>query len=215
MKPKVIILDFDGTLGDTQSLIIESLQNTIKAMNLPARSEEACAATIGLSRCDAFMSMYGFNEEEGEKCAAKYRELFDEVNVPGRVKLFPHVADTLSILYAKGYLLTIASSRHSQTLIQYANDLKIAPYLSYIISAAEVKNAKPDPEMVLRTLEHLNLKPEEALVVGDATFDIQMAHNAKVKAVGVTYGNGKRKEMEECGAEWIIDDFSQLLSIVE
>ena len=67
MKPKVIILDFDGTLGDTQSLIIESLQNTIKAMNLPARSEEACAATIGLSLCDAFMSMYGFNEEEGEK----------------------------------------------------------------------------------------------------------------------------------------------------
>lgn len=214
MKTKAIILDFDGTLGDTQQLIIETLQQTIHHMKLPSRTDEQCRATIGLPLFKAFTTMFNLNDEEGERCASVYRDIFECNNVPGRVKLFPHVIDTLSTLHAQGYTLTIASSRHSTTLRQYAHDLGIAPYLSYIISSAEVTNAKPDPEMVIKTLEHLHLQAEEAIVVGDATFDIDMAHNAGVRAVGVTYGNGTREDMLRVHAEWIIDDFAELLPII-
>lgn len=214
MKTKLIILDFDGTLGDTQSLIINTLQQTIRQMHLPARTDAQCAATIGLSLTKAFTTMFGFSDEEGEKCAAVYRDIFDRDNTPGRVQLFPHVKQTLSTLHQRGFTLSIASSRHSQTLVQYAGDLGIAPYLSYIISAAEVKNAKPDPEMVDKTLAHFQLQPDDAIVVGDATFDIDMAHNAGVKAVGVTYGNGSREDMVRVGADWIVDDFASLLDIL-
>lgn len=66
---------------------------------------------------------------------------------------------------------------------------------------------------MLKTLKDLGRLPEECIVVGDTKYDIQMAHNAGVKAVGVTYGNGSREEMEEENTEWIIDDFAQMIDV--
>jgi len=89
----------------------------------------------------------------------------------------------------------------------------LRPYISYIVSASDTDRAKPQPDMVLMTLKTLNLRAEEALVVGDTVFDIRMAHSAGVAAAAVTYGNGSRNELENEGAEYIIDDFSELLKI--
>ena len=68
--------------------------------------------------------------------------------------------------------------------------------------------------MVLRTLNDHHLQPEEALVVGDTKYDVLMAHRAGVKAVGVTYGNGSREELEQEQTDYIINDFSELLKFV-
>ena len=71
---------------------------------------------------------------------------------------------------------------------------------------------KPDPEPVNRTLERFGLKPEEAIVVGDTYFDIQMGRNAGTVTCGVTYGNGSRESLSD--ADWIIDDFGLLPDII-
>ena len=69
--------------------------------------------------------------------------------------------------------------------------------------------------MVLKTLADNGLRPENAIVVGDTVYDIRMAHAAGVSAVGVTYGNGHRADLEKERAEWIIDDFRELEGILE
>ena len=82
------------------------------------------------------------------------------------------------------------------------------------MGADDVTHAKPHPEPVLKTLQELHFTPEEALVVGDTVYDIKMGQGAEVHTCGVTYGNGKRSELEKTITEYIIDDFGQLLEII-
>ena len=99
------------------------------------------------------------------------------------------------------------------TLDSYVSNLGLAPYITYILGVEDVEDAKPGPGPVLKTMGDFRLRAEECLVVGDTKYDILMAHNAGVKGVGVTYGNGSRKELEAAGAEWLIDDFAELIDI--
>ena len=88
-------------------------------------------------------------------------------------------------------------------------------YFEYVVGSDSVENHKPHPEPVLKTLTSLNIKPSEAIVVGDMPIDIAMAHNANVEAIGVSYGNATREELEAAQADWIMDDITKLLDIIE
>ena len=91
----------------------------------------------------------------------------------------------------------------------------IANYISYILGADDVKEAKPKPEPVLKTLKAMNFESSQALVVGDMAVDIQMGANAGAKTCGVTWGNGTKDELENAGATFIIDRMEEILKIVE
>ena len=93
---KYIIFDFDGTIGDSQSLIVKTLQDTMRARKLEVKSDEACAKTIGLRLDEAFVSLFGMSAEEGMECAATYREIFlDNKKTMIVQPLFPGVFYTL------------------------------------------------------------------------------------------------------------------------
>lgn len=212
---KTIILDFDGTLGDSKSLILTTIKQTIEQLGLPRQSDEACSAVIGLPLKEMFTTLIPMSSDMAETCAETYRRLFDINNVPGSVPAFPGVVDTLRELHGRGLELTIASSRGKDTLPELVKEIGIGSMISLILSANDVKNAKPHPEPVLLTLEQLGCKAEETLVVGDAVYDIMMGQGAKTKTCAVTYGNGTREELEATSPDWMIDDFSKLLEIVE
>lgn len=214
MKYKCLILDFDGTLGDTKELIVKTMQQTINELSLPSRTDAECAAMIGLPLKQTFTDMIPMSDEMGDKCAEVYRRLFDINNVKGIVSMFPHVAETISAVHDKGVTVTIASSRLIDSLKVFLEDMNLKKYISYVVSAGDVENAKPAPDMVLKTLKALGYNNDEAIVVGDTRFDILMARNAGVKSIGVTYGNGKPSELRDAGADYIIDDFSDVLNII-
>ena len=90
----------------------------------------------------------------------------------------------------------------------------IADYISYILGADDVKEAKPKPEPVLKTLAAMHYDASETLVVGDMAVDIQMGANAGTKTCGVTWGNGTKNELEDVGATFIIDRIEDLIEIV-
>ena len=127
---------------------------------------------------------------------------------------FPGVIDTLSSLHQKGYTLTIASSRSRNSLTELTHDIGIADYISYMIGADDVKEAKPKPEPVLKTLDALQFEANEALVVGDMVVDIMMGANAGTRTCGVTWGNGSKKELQETGADYIIESMEELVDIM-
>ena len=101
---KYIIFDFDGTIGDSQSLIVKTLQDTMRARKLEVKSDEACAKTIGLRLDEAFVSLFGMSDEEGMECAATYREIFLENKMTMIVQPFPHVIETLRELHRCGFV---------------------------------------------------------------------------------------------------------------
>nr|WP_297077065.1 HAD family hydrolase [Prevotella sp.] len=224
---KYIIFDFDGTIGDSQSLIVKTLQDTMRARKLEVKSDEACAKTIGLRLDEAFVSLFGMSAEEGMECAATYREIFLDNKKTMIVQPFPYVIDTLRELHRRGYILGMASSRNHCSLDGYVKQMQLENIFSSIVAGDDVEHVKPAPDMVFKALgEMLGMKNPvtsveaekfkdilaEALVVGDMNFDVDMAHHAGCKACAVTYGNGTREQL--ASAEFIIDDFAELLELV-
>ena len=122
---KLIILDFDGTIGDTKSLIVKTFQQTIKELCLEPRTDDECAATIGLPLIKAFMSLYDIDEATGELYTDTYRRIFYRNNTRGAIQPFPNTIETLHTLHKRGYTLTIASSRNRHTLDEYIAELNM------------------------------------------------------------------------------------------
>ena len=212
---KLIIFDFDGTLADTRELIVRTNQEAMKAMNYPVRDEEAIRKTIGLPLEAGIRTLFPeLTEEEVPAWCAMYRKVFDVLKNQIVPTLFPEVKETLEWLHGKGFILTVASSRHSSSLNAFLRDMGIAEYFQYVLGADNVAKAKPDPEPVLQTLRDLGYQPSEALVVGDMPVDILMGARAGAGTVGVTYGNSNRSELTQAGADYVLDAFSELKAAI-
>ena len=212
MRTKIVILDFDGTLADTTGVILNAMQATIKELGLPVRTDEECKAMIGLRLTEVPSVLFPECDLEGELYAQTYRKMFNIFNTEGSVTLYPNVIETLTALKEKGIILTIASSRNNVTLKVYLENLGLEKIVDYVLGGDDVKNGKPNPEAVNMTLDKFGIAPQEAIVVGDTVFDVRMGLNAGTRACGVTFGNGTVESMAE--ADWIIDDFAQLLDII-
>lgn len=212
---KLIIFDFDGTLGDTRRNIVTTMQMTIAELGLAARNDDDCASKIGLPLEGCFGTLYPDEGEETiRRCTDTYRRIFQENLLTMEPQVFPKVAETLAALKERGNLLTIASSRWHKSLSELTHQLNIADYFSYIVGADDVEKAKPNPEPVLKTLSVMGVDASEALVVGDMNVDILMGANAGAKTCGVTYGNGTKQELEKAGADYIINSIDELLKVL-
>lgn len=209
---KLIILDFDGTLGDTADLIIRTMQATIKELGLPSRTDKECGDMIGLRLIEIPHVLFPECGDISELYASTYRRLFHEFNTDGAVTLYPNVMETLMELKRRGKTLTIASSRSHASLAEYIKNLGLSDIISYILGADDVKEGKPNPEAIFKTLERFDFDTDEAIMIGDTVFDINMGINAGVKTCGVTYGNGSRESLSD--ADWVIDDFGSLLELI-
>ena len=212
---KLIILDFDGTLADTREIIVQTNQEVQRLMGYPVTDEAGIMATVGYPLPECIKIMYpDLPDEQLPLWISTYREVFDSLKGTIVPKLFPHVKETLEALVEKGCRLTVASSRGRESLTLFLKDMGIAPLISYVLGEEDVKLAKPHPEPVLKTLRDLHADASEALVVGDMPVDIQMGRGAGVRTCGVSFGNSGREDLMCAGADYIIDDFSELLEIV-
>lgn len=215
MNIRLIIFDFDGTLGDTRRNIVMTLQQTMQEKHLPVIDEARCAATIGLTLKDSFKTLFPhLTDEEAEACAATYRRIF-EINKKKMVpQLFPHVAETLAELKRRGITMSVASSRNTTSLRGFLKDMGIEQYISHVLGAEDVTMPKPAPEPVLKTLAALRFAADETLVVGDMPVDILMGRNAGTQTCGVTYGNASRQQLEEAGADCVVDEMAELIKTI-
>jgi HAD hydrolase, family IA, variant 3 len=212
MPIQLIILDFDGTLADTRDNIVRTLQASMRQLDLPVVDEAACASTIGLKLDDACRHLYPDGPADlADRFVETYREIFfrnKESLVPAP---FPHVLPTLRQLRQRGVVLTIASSRGMGSLQAFIDAMGLRDCISYVLGADSVEHTKPHPEPVLRTLCETGIDAAHTLVVGDMPVDILMGRNAGVQTCGVTYGNATRDQLQAAGADFLIDDFAELL----
>ena len=215
MNTRLIVFDFDGTLGDTQQIIVTTLHMTIAEMHLPERTDAECISIIGLPLAGCFRALYpDADEETVTLCADTYRQLFKENMQTFTPVAFPHVVETLRKLKDMGLTLTIASSRWHKSLVELVHNLAIDDCISYLLGADDVELAKPHPEPVLQTLAATGIDASHTLVVGDMAVDILMGARAGARTCGVTWGNGSRRDLEEAGADHIIDSIEELLSLL-
>ena len=212
---KLIIFDFDGTLADTRELIVRTNQEAMLRMRYPVASEADIVATIGLPLKEGILALFpDLHRNEIPAWIKVYREVFESLKSQIVPVHFPHVEETLSQLHSRGLILTVASSRGSESLNGFLKDMGISEYISYVLGADDVTHAKPDPEPVIKTLSDLSVNASEALVVGDMPVDIRMGIGAGAFTCGVTLGNSDRTALLASGAHFVIDGFEELPDIL-
>lgn len=214
MKYRNIVFDFDGTLVDTADLIIETMHRTIDALNLPPKSDDECRSMIGYRLEEIPSIQWPGIDDLAERYVFTYREIFNTIKTSFKVRLFPHVAETLNNLHRKGIRMAIASSRSKASLQEYCSELQILGCFQMLVGGGDVKNGKPAPDPVNLILAKQGWNKTETLVVGDMNVDILMGKGAGAATCGVTYGNGSAAELKDAGADYIISDFSQLSGIL-
>lgn len=212
---KNIILDFDGTIADTRQSIIATVGQTLEAMGLPQVNDADIQQLIGLPLRDIFVRAAQLSDEaQIAKAIAIYRSRYGEV-CKHTVTLFPHVECTLAYLFKQGFNIGVASSKGKKALTELLERLSVAPYVKVVAGEEDVAHKKPAPDLVLSLLKRFGSTPDETLVVGDTTFDIQMGSAARCHTCGVTYGNHSEKVLRDAGADYIIHDFQEIIAIAQ
>ena len=205
---RLLILDFDGTLADTAAGIVNTMAATFRECGLPVPEADAVRRTIGLPLPQSIGLLSGLQPGEAlDRATATYRRLFENVGSQA-VSAFPHVVDTLRRACDAGIATAIATSRGSASVRALCAQLGLAPYVRYYVAEDDIRHKKPAPDAVLLLLQRTGTRPEETLVVGDTSYDIEMGRAAGCRTCGVTYGNHDCEQL--VSADRLIDDFAQL-----
>jgi phosphoglycolate phosphatase len=207
----VIAFDFDGTLADTTGVICATVSATLAALSLAEVGRERLLPLIGLPLAEAFSGL-GVVPELVPTCVLRYRELF--VCHAPKVCLFPDVRQGLADLESLGIPLAIVSSRGRASLMDLVQRLELQQRFVAVLGEEDVPRKKPAPDLVLHLSQVLGVPTARMLVVGDTTYDLDMAHAAGARSCAVTYGNHDWVRLEASRPHHRVDAFGELLGLV-
>ncbi|MCL2523946.1 MAG: HAD-IA family hydrolase [Betaproteobacteria bacterium] len=186
MKYSLIIFDWDGTLLDSAAAIVHAIQAACRDLDQPAPDDSRARHVIGLGLADAMR--HAVPELPPDKCQAmidRYRHHY--LAADHELSLFAGTRDMLARLQADGHALAVATGKSRLGLERALDHSGLRPYFLASRCADEC-HSKPHPQMLHELLDEFAIAPEAALMIGDTTHDLQMAQNAGMDALAVTYG---------------------------
>lgn len=213
MKKKYqnIFLDLDGTIMDSGSGIMKSVQYALDHFSLPNEPEEKLRRFVGPSLQDSFMRFYGFSEEEAKRAISYYREYYPEKGMYDAF-LYPGMEECMRKMHEGGKKLVLLTSKPLFFATQIIAHFGLSPYF-FLEIGTELKEQHSDKSFLMeRAIEKGGFQREDCLMVGDTIYDIQGAKDAGIDSVAALYGYGERKEIET--ANYSIEKPLDLLNIV-
>lgn len=210
MKTETILFDLDGTLIDTNELIIASFTHTLeKYADRPYKREEI----IDFIGYPLRESLEKVNTELVGEMMEAYRTHNLE-NHEKYVKAYPTVVETITRLKEGGFKLGIVTTKLSDTAKLGLRLTGMEDLFDLLIGLDDVEHAKPHPEPILKAMDKLKANPMTTMMVGDNYHDIEAGHNAGVQTAGVAWSLKGRKVLEQYDPDYMLKEMRDLLSIV-
>jgi pyrophosphatase PpaX len=206
-----ILFDLDGTLLDTNELIIQSFHHAMKAHKLAPVLREDIIGQMGKPLYEQIALFSKLTEVD--RIVGSYRE-FNLSKHDEMVFIFPHVKETLAALHEQGIKLGVVTSKVRLTVSRGLELFDLMPYLSAVVTSDDVSQPKPHPESVLLALSRLDAKADNAIMVGDSQYDLLAAHGAGVRSAGVAWSLQGEAVLSQFNPTYIIKDMLDLLGIV-
>jgi len=193
---KLLIFDWDGTLMDSEATIISCMQVAIAEENIEPRSEEEIRNTIGLGLQEAMQHLYPTADEVlVDTLVTRYRATFF-LDVMPQNQLFSGVYETIEQLYEAGFLLAIATGKSRRGLNKELAQTNLEEFFP-ISRTAEETFSKPHPRMLDEIVVDCSVEIEQALMIGDSEYDLQMANNLGMDSLAVACGVHSRERLFE------------------
>lgn len=208
-----ILFDFDGTVMNTNDVIIQSWQHTFKTLENREEDVNKIISTFGEPL--ALTMEKTFPSVPVDEAIEIYRSYHYD-NFGELISLFPGMEELLETLKTRGYKMGLVTSRLRGTTVQGLEKYDIADYFHKVITAEDTDKHKPDPEPINLALTQLGSTAEGSLMLGDTMFDILCAKNAGVKSVLVSWAMAITEE-NLTGPErpdHIIDEAMDLLKLL-
>ena len=181
-KIDTVLIDYDGTIMDTNELIRNAWHSLFERLGREAPSDAVIYSTFGEMMIDTMRNYFGGNEEEIRHYIEIYRDYYvDHHNE--EIHLFPGVSDMLCQLKEKGFLICLVTSRTGSSAVAGLEQFGIREYFDDLVTADDTSAHKPDPEPVLTALRKLGKKPGQAVMLGDTWFDMECSLRAGVSPV--------------------------------
>ncbi len=209
---RLAVFDCDGTLVDSQASIISSMTAAFEAHAHPRPEAEDVRRVVGLPLRVAMGKLLpGTDTEEHGRLENSYIEAFHDLRNRGEVAdpLYPGAIDALGLLEDAGWILGIATGKGHRGLVATLETHGLMGRFA-TLQTADSAAGKPSPDMLLNAMSETGTKPGDTIMIGDTTFDMEMAVAAGTMAIGVSWGYHPEDHLHSAGAHAVIDDFEAL-----
>lgn len=208
---KLIIFDWDGTLMDSQAHISYCMREAFRDEHCFIPKDDDIAHVIGLSLNKAVKNLLpSLSEVKVQSIADRYRHHFFTTGALSSA-FFDGALACLNQLTQAGFYLAVATGKSRRGLDEVLDHHHLH-HLFPITRCADETASKPHPLMLQEILTDLDLPAEQAVMVGDTSYDIQMAHNAHMDSIAVTYGVHSKVELEKYAPTYYINHINELIT---
>jgi phosphoglycolate phosphatase len=203
-----VIFDWDGTLMDSTHSIVSAIQSASADLDLPVPSAANASWVIGLSLESAlYHAVPTLTSDKMPLFLERYRHHFFQTDT--QIKLFDGVPEMLSGLRERQVLLGVATGKSRAGLDRVLQAKQMQTQFD-ITRCADETFSKPHPGMLLEIMDTLNVPPQQVLMVGDTSHDVQMAHNAGVDSLAVTYGAHDRATLMQSEPTFLVSNVREM-----
>jgi len=210
MKTAAVLFDLDGTILDTNELIIRSFLHALSGVMPPEFGREHIIPHMGNPLKDQMRHFTG--RDNVDDLVEAYRE-YNLREHDALVTAFPHVPEVLEQLKAAGIKIGVVTTKFRMTAMRGMKLTGIDGFMDAVVAFDDVTHPKPHPEPVLKALEQLAAPPERALMVGDSPADMKSALAAGAVPVGVAWSLKGERVLLDAGARHIIRDMRDLYEL--
>jgi phosphoglycolate phosphatase len=211
----LLILDLDGTLVDSETILVGLVNETLVVHGHAAAPPREVAASIGLPLHEVFRRVLpDVGAAAIEPLCASYRRRANAPEFVRQFRLYPGVKATLSALRDAGTRLVIATSKGRATTVDILRHCQIYETVDEVIGGDCVSRGKPHPEMVERARQLFPAVAARTVMIGDTSYDIEMGQAAGVATCAATYGMHAAASLQALRPSFLIERFEQLRPIV-
>jgi phosphoglycolate phosphatase len=213
---QLVIFDVDGTLVDSQDFIVEAQHYAFAQFGLPPVTRQKALSIVGLSLREAFIELAG-PQAPVDGLAQAYRDFWalHRHNPIYDYRMFAGAVETIERLAMRpDIVLGLATGKSRRGVDHLIERHKWQGYFA-TIQTSDTHPSKPAPSMITAALHETRVPADRSVMIGDTSFDIEMAVAAGVRAIGVSWGYHDSAALHAAGAQHVIDDFAALWPLVE
>ena len=208
---ELIIFDWDGTLMDSSCRIVSCLQNAAEDVELKVPDAEQARQVIGLNLQDCLLQLFGeISQDQSKQYIERYRHHFYHPRAH-EMEMFPGVLEGLKQLDEQGFLLAVATGKGRRGLDPILKQYDLLNFFC-VTRCADEAMGKPHPQMLYDILEFTGMDVQQAIMVGDTTYDLQMASNAGMQALAMEYGMHNKSQLAQHKPAAYFSNFPQLMT---
>ena len=201
-----LLFDLDGTLTDSGTGIMNSVLYALKKFDIEVEDRTQLYAFIGPPLAESFQKFYHFSQEQALQAVCYYREYFSERGMFEN-KVISGIDTLLSELKDAGKKLVVATSKPEKYTIKILEHFNLISYFQFVAGATMDETRNTKTAVIEYALQHINaVSKREVVMIGDR----KGAKNNNIDSIGVLFGYGDRKELEQAGADYIVESVEEL-----